>query len=64
MSAVPSQAFRTQSSSRIVTIPTRNDPKSNQRVILLKDIQLSFEHVKRIMRGGEAVLFLADEDFE
>ncbi|KAK3818441.1 MAG: hypothetical protein J3Q66DRAFT_337638 [Benniella sp.] len=65
MSAPSSQAFRTQSSSKIISIPTRHDPKSNQRVVLLKDIQLSFEHlVKRIMCGCEVVLFLADEDFE
>ncbi|KAF9352225.1 hypothetical protein BGX34_000122 [Mortierella sp. NVP85] len=65
MSAPSSQAFRTQSSSKIISIPTRHDPKSNQRVVLLKDIQLSFEHVvKRIMCGDEVALFLADEDFE
>jgi hypothetical protein len=64
MSAPSSQALRCQSSSKIISIPTRHDPKSNQRVVLLKDIQLSFEHVKRIMSGGEAVLFLADDDFE
>jgi len=65
MSSPLSQAFRTQSSPKIISIPTRHDPKSNQRVVLLKDIQLSFEHVvKRIMCGGEVVLFLADEDFE
>ncbi|KAK3815408.1 MAG: hypothetical protein J3Q66DRAFT_370737 [Benniella sp.] len=55
MSSSPSQAFRTQSSSKIISIPARRDPKSNQYVVLLKDIQLFLGDVKCIMCGADAV---------
>ncbi|KAF9353438.1 hypothetical protein BGX34_011563, partial [Mortierella sp. NVP85] len=64
MSAATSQAFRAQSSSKIVTIPTRYDGKSNQRVIRWKDIQLRFKDAQYVMNDGDTVLFLADDDLE
>ncbi|KAF9352223.1 hypothetical protein BGX34_000120 [Mortierella sp. NVP85] len=65
MSAAPSQAFRARSSSEIISIPTRLDPKSKQHVVLLMDIQLSFRHVRRIMRsGGDTVVLLTDENLQ
>ncbi|KAK3815404.1 MAG: hypothetical protein J3Q66DRAFT_370733 [Benniella sp.] len=65
MSATPSQAFRARSSSKIISIPTRLDPTSKQHVVLLMDIQLSFGHVRRIMRsGGDTVVLLTDENLQ
>ncbi|KAK3815403.1 MAG: hypothetical protein J3Q66DRAFT_389248 [Benniella sp.] len=65
MSTTPSQAFRAQSSSKIISIPTRLDLKSKQHVVLLMDIQLSFGHVRRIMRsGGDTVVLLTDENLQ
>jgi hypothetical protein len=63
MSATSSQAFRAQSSSDIISIPTRHDPTDKQHVILLTDIQLSFGSVQRIMSNGSTVLLLTDENF-
>ncbi|KAF9357467.1 hypothetical protein BGX34_009362 [Mortierella sp. NVP85] len=59
-----SQAFRTQSSSKVISIPTRHDPKTSQRVIRWKDILQCFENAKYVMNGGETVLFLTDDDLE
>ncbi|KAK3815392.1 MAG: hypothetical protein J3Q66DRAFT_389231 [Benniella sp.] len=62
MSATFSQAFRAQLSLNIISIPTRLDPRSNQHVILLTDIQLSFGSIQRIMSNGNTVLLLTDEN--
>ncbi|KAF9362412.1 hypothetical protein BGX34_006231 [Mortierella sp. NVP85] len=59
-----SQAFRARNSSEIITIPTRHDPKSGQRVVRWKDIQQYFENAKGILNGKDAVLFLTDDDLE
>ncbi|KAK3815379.1 MAG: hypothetical protein J3Q66DRAFT_441512 [Benniella sp.] len=64
MSEVPSQLFRTQSSSKVVSIPTRLDTKSGTRIVLWRDVQRFFEHAKYIMCGQDMVLFLTDDDFE
>jgi len=64
MSAVTSQAFRVQSSSKIISIPTRYDRKTNQRVIRWKDIQQRFKDAQFIMNGEDTVLFLTDDDLE
>jgi hypothetical protein len=59
-----SQAFRARNSSEIITIPTRHDPKSGQRVVRWKDIQQYFENAKGVLNGKDAVLFLTDDDLE
>ncbi|KAF9357465.1 hypothetical protein BGX34_009360 [Mortierella sp. NVP85] len=64
MSGTHSQAFCTQSSSKIISIPTRHDPKTAQRVVRWKDILQCFENAKYVMNGGETVLFLTDDDLE
>ncbi|KAG0221667.1 hypothetical protein BGX31_009646, partial [Mortierella sp. GBA43] len=58
------QSFRTKSSSELVTIPTRYDSKSGQRVVRWKDIQQRFENAKTILNGNCSVLFLTDDDLE
>jgi hypothetical protein len=64
MSRAQSQEFRARSSSEVITIPTRQDPKSGQRVVRWKDIQQYFENAKGLMIGKDAVLFLTDDDLE
>ncbi|KAG0240495.1 hypothetical protein B0O80DRAFT_500590 [Mortierella sp. GBAus27b] len=64
MSTPDSQLFRTRSSSRIVPIPTRHDPKTGQRVIRWKDIQLYFVDAQCVKHGEEVLLFLTDGDLE
>ncbi|KAK3815401.1 MAG: hypothetical protein J3Q66DRAFT_370728 [Benniella sp.] len=64
MNSTPLQAFRSQSSPEIISIPTRHDPKNNQHVVLWTDIQQSFGSVKRIMRSGATVVFLTDENLQ
>ncbi|KAF9936877.1 hypothetical protein BGZ65_001973 [Modicella reniformis] len=64
MSKMSSQAFRARFSSEIIAIPTRHDTKCGQRVVRWKDIQQCFENAKYIMNGGEAVLFLTDDDLD
>ncbi|KAF9985187.1 hypothetical protein BGZ65_011494 [Modicella reniformis] len=64
MSRTPSQAFRVQFSSKVITIPTRYDPKSKQLVVRWKDILQHFENAKAIMNEEDAVLFLTDDDLE
>ncbi|KAG0221664.1 hypothetical protein BGX31_009643 [Mortierella sp. GBA43] len=64
MSSTQSQGFRARSSSEVITIPTRQDPKSGQRVVRWKDIQQYFENVKGLVNGKDAVLFLTDDDLE
>ncbi|KAI8350779.1 hypothetical protein B0O80DRAFT_126524 [Mortierella sp. GBAus27b] len=59
-----SQSFRARSSSMIVTIPTRQDPRSRQRVIRWKDIQLCFVDAQYVKHGEGIVLFLTDDDLE
>ncbi|KAG0232829.1 hypothetical protein BGX31_005008 [Mortierella sp. GBA43] len=57
------QAFRT-STSKTITIPTRHDPKSGQRVVRWVDIQRCFKNAQCILNGEDAVLFLTDENLE
>ncbi|KAF9354508.1 hypothetical protein BGX34_010968 [Mortierella sp. NVP85] len=64
MSTSLSQAFRTQSHSKIITIPTRLDAKSKQRIVRWKDIQQYFKDAQGVMNGDDAVLFLTDDDLE
>jgi len=64
MSTTSSQAFRAQSSSKVVSIPTRYDDKRKLRVIRWKDIQLCFKDAEYIMYNGDVVLFLTDDDLE
>ncbi|KAF9363436.1 hypothetical protein BGX34_004146 [Mortierella sp. NVP85] len=64
MSAVPSQAFRSQSSSKVVVLPTRQDPKSGRHVIRWKDIQHCFKDVQYVIHNGLVVMFLTDDDWE
>lgn len=64
MSGSLSQAFRAQSSSKVITIPTRHDAKSQQRVVRWKDILQYFENAKGVMNEEDAVLFLTDDDLE
>ncbi|KAG0225583.1 hypothetical protein B0O80DRAFT_424233 [Mortierella sp. GBAus27b] len=59
-----SQAFRAKSSSKTITIPTRQDPRSGQRIVRWKDIQQLFEDAKYVMNGDDAVLFLTDDNLE
>jgi hypothetical protein len=40
------------------------DSKSGQRIVLLRDVQHTFEDAKVILNGGKAVLFLTDDNFE
>ncbi|KAG0240498.1 hypothetical protein BGX31_001913 [Mortierella sp. GBA43] len=64
MSETHSQPFRAQKSTKIVTIPTRQDTKSGQRIVRWKDVQQCFENAKTIMNGEDIVLFLTDDDLE
>ncbi|KAG0222965.1 hypothetical protein BGX31_008774 [Mortierella sp. GBA43] len=64
MNKPESQLFRARSSPTIVTIPTRQDPKSRQRVIRWKDILLYFVDAQCVKHGGDVVLFLTDDDLE
>ncbi|KAF9359960.1 hypothetical protein BGX34_008032 [Mortierella sp. NVP85] len=64
MNTTFSQAFRAQSSSKVVSIPTRYDDKRKLRVIRWKDIQLCFKDAQYIMYNGDVVLFLTDDDLE
>ncbi|KAK3815420.1 MAG: hypothetical protein J3Q66DRAFT_389258 [Benniella sp.] len=64
MSTATSQAFRAQASSKIISIPTRYDGKSNQRVIRWTDIQRCFKNAHYVMHGEDVVLSLTDGDLE
>jgi hypothetical protein len=64
MKGEPSQAFRADRSSKVITIPTRQDPKSGQLVIRWKDILSYFENAKIIMKAEDVVLFLTDDNLE
>jgi hypothetical protein len=59
-----SQAFRAQSHAKVITIPTRHDPKSKQRIVRWKDIQQFFMDAQGVMNGDDAVLFLTDDDLD
>ncbi|KAF9353019.1 hypothetical protein BGX26_009204 [Mortierella sp. AD094] len=50
------QAFRASLSREILDIPTRLDNKTGQHIVLWKDIQLGFENVRCIKKGGALVL--------
>ncbi|KAF9360365.1 hypothetical protein BGX34_007806 [Mortierella sp. NVP85] len=64
MSASPSQPFRASSSSKVIYIPTRHDPKSGLRVILWKDIQWCFKDAQYVLCNNDVVLFLTDDRLE
>jgi hypothetical protein len=64
MDETQSQAFRTKSSSGVITIPTRHDPTSGQRVVRWKDIQQYFNGAEGILNGQDAVLFLTNKKLE
>ncbi|KAK3815417.1 MAG: hypothetical protein J3Q66DRAFT_209480 [Benniella sp.] len=64
MSTTNSQAFCAKSSSNVVSIPTRYDRNSNQRVIRWKDIQQCFKNPLYIMCGEDVVLSLTDDNLE
>lgn len=64
MSGALSQGFKARSSFKVVTIPTRHDTKSGQRVVRWKDILQYFKDAEGIMNGEDAVLFLTDDDLE
>ncbi|KAG0363953.1 hypothetical protein BC939DRAFT_183360 [Gamsiella multidivaricata] len=65
-----SQAFRlrvppnSSAEAEVVTIPTRLDPKSGQRIILWRDIQLYYKDAQCVMNDGDVILYLTDENFE
>ncbi|KAF9930615.1 hypothetical protein BGZ65_005229 [Modicella reniformis] len=61
MNETPSQAFRAQFSSQVVTIPTRYDPTSRQHVVRWRDIQQRFKDAQYITNGGESVPFLTND---
>jgi hypothetical protein len=58
------QSFWTRSSTGTITIPTRVDNKTGNRIILWKDIQQYFKNAQGVLNGGKAVLFLTDGNFE
>ncbi|KAG0240497.1 hypothetical protein BGX31_001912 [Mortierella sp. GBA43] len=64
MSGALLQSFRALKSARIVTIPTRQDPKSGKQVVRWKDIQQHFKNAESILNGDNAVLFLTDDNLE
>jgi hypothetical protein len=64
MSEPSSQAFRSQSSSQVIFIPTRHDTKSGKNIVRWKDIQQYFKDAHGVMNDDNAVLFLTDDDLE
>ncbi|KAF9356328.1 hypothetical protein BGX34_009990 [Mortierella sp. NVP85] len=58
------QSFWTKSSTEIITIPTRVDNKTGNRIILWKDVQQYFKNAQGVLNDGKAVLFLTDDNFE
>ncbi|KAF9980664.1 hypothetical protein BGZ65_004826, partial [Modicella reniformis] len=64
MNETPLQKFQAQSSSKLVSIPARHDPKSSQLVIRWRDIQQWFANAMGILNGEAVVLFLTDDDLE
>jgi hypothetical protein len=64
MSASTSQTFRSRSSSKLISIPTRHDTRSGKNVVRWKDILLFFEDARTVMNGELVVLFLTDDDLE
>jgi hypothetical protein len=64
MISKPLQAFQPRSSSNVIAIPTRHDPKSGQYVVRWKDIQQCFKDAQYVLHEGQAVMFLTDEDLE
>ncbi|KAK3820114.1 MAG: hypothetical protein J3Q66DRAFT_166969 [Benniella sp.] len=58
------QAFRVESSSKIITIPARLDPKCGKHIVLWRDVQQIFVNARAILNNGEAVVFLTDDNFE
>lgn len=64
MSQTPLQAFRVESSSTVISIPTCYDRKTSQHVVRWKDIQRNFGDAIRIMNGEALILFLMDDDLE
>ncbi|KAG0246136.1 hypothetical protein B0O80DRAFT_498385 [Mortierella sp. GBAus27b] len=64
MSGVLSQDFHAHSSSKTISIPTRHDPKSRQRIVRWKDIQQCFADAQYVMCGRDVAPFLTDDDLE
>ncbi|KAI7819571.1 hypothetical protein BC939DRAFT_505577 [Gamsiella multidivaricata] len=58
------QKFRNQATLEVISIAARFDKKTDQHVILWKEIQRAFENAKRITYNGHLVSFLMDDDFE
>ncbi|KAF9436917.1 hypothetical protein BGZ76_002541 [Entomortierella beljakovae] len=58
------QVFRSSSTSEILSIPSRFDAKSGQRIVLWRDIQQGFDNIKCIRNGGVLVVFKTDDNFE
>ncbi|KAG0227225.1 hypothetical protein BGX31_007055 [Mortierella sp. GBA43] len=58
------QTFRASSSTKVIAIPTRHDPKLGQRVVRWIDIQQQFTNAKGILNGRDPVLFLTNDDLE
>jgi hypothetical protein len=60
-----SQAFRAKPPyTKIITIPTRYDPTSGQRIVRWRDVQHCFHNAKAIVNGKDVVLFLTDNSLE
>ncbi|KAF9349048.1 hypothetical protein BGX34_002092, partial [Mortierella sp. NVP85] len=59
-----SQAFRSTSSPKIISIPTCHDPTTSQRVVRWRDIQQYFENAQGVMNGEVAVIFLTNNNLE
>lgn len=58
------QALRNRSTSEIIHIPARKDPKTEEYIVLWKDIQGEFEDAKSLWNGTSKVLFMTDEHLE
>ncbi|KAG0228965.1 hypothetical protein B0O80DRAFT_457511 [Mortierella sp. GBAus27b] len=65
MSGVPSQPFKSETSARITTIPTRLDARRGERIIRWDDILQCYGDTTRfVMNGQNVVLFLTDDDLK
>ncbi|KAF9363437.1 hypothetical protein BGX34_004147 [Mortierella sp. NVP85] len=59
-----SQAFRSRSSSEVVLVPTRRDPKSGQHAIHWKDIQQYLNEPQYVTHNGRMIMFLTDDNLK
>jgi hypothetical protein len=60
----PMQAFQSRSTGHVADIPTLIDPKTGNRIVLLRDIQSVFENAKTVWDGKSLVPLLTDENLE